>query len=118
MVGLIFVDIKNLHDFTPLVIIEIVIGAIIINTISRTIGVTGTVAFTKKLPFDMKKSNFTIFSTWTGLKGVLCLALVMGTITSLNPTTYSLFLIATYAIVLFTTLFQGMTVGKVYLKLK
>lgn len=118
LVGLIFVDIKNLHDFTPMVIIGIVIGAIIINTISRIIGVTGTVAFTKKLPFDMKKSNFTIFSTWTGLKGGLCLALVMGTITSLNSTTYSLFLIATYAIVLFTTLFQGLTVGKAYLKLK
>ena len=66
----------------------------------------------------MKKSKFTIFFTWAGLKGGLCLALVMGTGTSLAPKTYDLFLLSTYSIVLFTTLFLGLTIGKAYIKLK
>ncbi len=44
--------------------------------------------------------------------------LVMGTGTSLATDTDSVFLIATYAIVLFTTVVQGLTVGKAYERLK
>ncbi|KNZ43294.1 cation:proton antiporter [Acetobacterium bakii] len=118
LVGLLFVDIRNLNDFTLSGILIVVVGAIIINTVSRITGVAGTVSFIKKIPFDMKKSKFAIFYTWAGLKGGLCLALVMGTGTSLAPATYDLFLLSTYAIVIFTTLFQGLTIGKAYLKLK
>lgn len=46
------------------------------------------------------------------------MVLVMGAGTSLAPATYDLFLGSTYAIVIFTTLFQGVTIGKAYLKLK
>jgi CPA1 family monovalent cation:H+ antiporter len=118
LVGLLFVDIRNLDGFSGTGILVIIIGAILINTIARTIGVFGNVALVKKLPLDMSKSSFTVFFTWAGLKGGLCLALVMGTGTSLSNDTYSVFLVATYAIVLFTTVFQGLTVGKVYEKLK
>lgn len=117
LVGLLFVDLRNLDSFTITSVLGIVVGAILINTISRAAGVFGNVAFGKSLPLDMTKSRFTIFFTWAGLKGGLCLALVMGTGTSLSLPTYNAFLIATYAIVFFTTVFQGLTVGKAYQKL-
>jgi len=118
LVGLLFVDIRNLDGFSGTEILVIITSAILINTIARTIGVFGNVALAKKLPLNMSKSGFTVFFTWAGLKGGLCLALVMGTGTSLSNDTYNVFLVATYAIVLFTTVFQGLTVGKVYEKLK
>lgn len=118
LVGLLFVDLRSLAGFTTAGILGIVVGAILINTISRAAGVFGNVVFEKKLPLEMTKSRFTIFFTWAGLKGGLCLALVMGTGTSLSSATYNVFLIATYAIVFFTTVVQGLTVGKAYQKLK
>lgn len=118
LVGLLFVDVRNFNGFTITGVLGIVIGAIFINTISRAVGVFGNVVFAKKLPLDMSKFSYTIFFTWAGLKGGLCLALVMGTGTSLSTETYNIFLTATYGIVLFTTVFQGLTVGKVYEKLK
>ncbi|OFV69033.1 cation:proton antiporter [Acetobacterium wieringae] len=118
LVGLLFVDIRNLEGFSNVGILIILIGSILINTIARTAGVFGNVVFVKNLPLKMSKFSFTVFFTWAGLKGGLCLALVMGTGTSLAADTYSIFLIATYAIVLFTTVFQGLTVGKAYERLK
>jgi len=117
LVGLLFVDIRNMEGFSTIGILATVIGAILINTMARTAGVFGNVLFVKKLPLDMSKISFTVFFTWAGLKGGLCLALVMGTRTALASETYNIFLVATYAIVLFTTVFQGLTVGKVYEKL-
>ncbi|MCG2728999.1 MAG: cation:proton antiporter [Acetobacterium sp.] len=118
LVGLLFVDLRSLAGFTTAGILGIVVGAILINMISRAAGVFGNVVFEKRLPLEMTKSRFTIFFTWAGLKGGLCLALVMGTGTSLSSATYNVFLIATYAIVFFTTVVQGLTVGKAYQKLK
>ena len=63
----------------------------------------------------MRNSKFITFMTWAGLKGGLCLALIMGTSISLATPTYNLFLVATYAIVLFTTVVQGLSVGKGYI---
>ena len=50
MVGLLFVDIKNINDFTPLGILAVGVGAIVINTVSRMTGVAGIVSFKKKYP--------------------------------------------------------------------
>ena len=118
LVGLLFVNIKDFNTLSISLIISIGIGAILINTLSRFAGVGTIVVFDKKLPFDMKKSKFTVFFTWAGLKGGLCLALAMGTGTSLSASSYNIVLVCTYAIVIFTTVFQGMTVGKAYAKLK
>lgn len=118
LVGLLFVDIRNMEGFSTMEILVTIIGAILINTMARVVGVFGNVALAKKMPLDMSKFGFTVFFTWAGLKGGLCLALVMGTGTVLASDTYNIFLVATYAIVLFTTVFQGLTVGKVYQKLK
>ena len=118
LVGLLFVDVRNLDGITITTVLGIAVGAILINTVSRAAGVFGNVALAKKLPLDMTKSRFTVFFTWAGLKGGLCLALVMGTGTSLSSPIYRVFLIATYAIVFFTTVFQGLTVGKAYEKLQ
>lgn len=118
LVGLLFADVRNFNGFTITGVLGIAVGAIFINSISRAVGVLGNVVFAKNLPLDMSKFSYTFFFTWAGLKGGLCLALVMGTGTSLSAETYNIFLVATYAIVLFTTVFQGLTVGKVYEKLK
>jgi len=50
MVGLLFVDIRNINDFTPLGILAVGVGAIVINTVSRMTGVAGIVSFKKKYP--------------------------------------------------------------------
>lgn len=77
-------------------------------------GVSTALLFTRNLPDGMKRMKLAAFLTWGGLKGGLCLALIMGTNNVLSSQIYNLFLVSTYAIVLFTTVFQGLTVGKAY----
>ncbi|MGL4606801.1 MAG: cation:proton antiporter [Eubacteriaceae bacterium] len=115
LVGLLFVDVVKL-DLSTILLVGF--GAIVVNTIARAAGVVVPGSLAKTLPLEMKKKNFVAFFSWAGLKGGLCLALVMGTATTLKIETYNVFLIATYAIVFFTTLFQGLTIGTAYLKLK
>ncbi|WKY47393.1 cation:proton antiporter [Eubacteriaceae bacterium ES3] len=118
MVGLLFFAVISLEDISHLPFFAILIGAIAINTISRIISVAANVSFQKNMPLGLSKKNFTVFFSWAGLKGGLCLALVMGTEVSLSPHTYSIFVVATYGIVFFTTVFQGLTVGKIFKKLQ
>lgn len=118
MVGLLFFAVISLEDISSLPFFVIILGAILINSVSRIISVSTNIAFSKKLPLDLSKKNFTIFFSWAGLKGGLCLALVMGTEVSLSANAYAIFVVATYGIVFFTTVFQGLTVGKIYKKLE
>lgn len=117
LVGVILLDIKNINTFSVGIIFIIAVGAIVFNTIARMAGVYVSMIFNKNPPKDkgMKNLKFITFMTWAGLKGGLCLALIMGTSISLTTPTYNLFLVATYAIVLFTTVVQGLTVGKGYI---
>lgn len=119
LVGVILLNIKNINTLSVGMILIIAIGAIVFNTIARMLGVYASMIFNKNPPKDkgMKNIKFITFMTWAGLKGGLCLALIMGTSISLATPTYNLFLVATYAIVIFTTVVQGLSVGKGYILL-
>lgn len=118
MVGLLFFTVISLEDISNMPIFVVIVGAVLINSIARIVSVAGNVVLTKEVPLGLSKKNFTIFFSWAGLKGGLCLALVMGTEGSLATHVYDIFVVATYGIVFFTTVFQGLTVGKVYNKLQ
>ncbi|MEL7662260.1 cation:proton antiporter [Acetobacterium wieringae] len=117
LVGVLLLNIKNINTLSVGMIFIIAIGSIVFNTIARLAGVYASMIFNKNPPKSkgMPNHRFITFMTWAGLKGGLCLALIMGTSISLATPTYNLFLVATYAIVLFTTVVQGLSVGKGYI---
>ncbi|MEA4806796.1 cation:proton antiporter [Acetobacterium wieringae] len=117
LVGVLLLNIKNINTLSVGMIFTIAIGSIVFNTIARLAGVYASMIFNKNPPKSkgMPNHRFIAFMTWAGLKGGLCLALIMGTSISLTTPTYNLFLVATYAIVLFTTVVQGLSVGKGYI---
>ncbi len=117
LVGVLLLNIKNINTLSVGMIITIAIGSIVFNTIARLAGVYASMIFNKNPPKSkgMPNHKFIAFMTWAGLKGGLCLALIMGTSISLATPTYNMFLVATYAIVLFTTVVQGLSVGKGYI---
>ncbi|KAF5078959.1 Na(+)/H(+) antiporter NhaP [anaerobic digester metagenome] len=119
LVGVLLLNIKNINTLSVGMIFIIAIGSIVFNTIARLAGVYASMIFNKNPPKSkgMPNHRFITFMTWAGLKGGLCLALIMGTSISLATPTYNLFLVATYAIVLFTTVVQGLSVGKGYIML-
>lgn len=56
--------------------------------------------------------------TWSGLKGGICIALALGTKNIFTSEQYNFVVTSTYAVVLFSTLVQGLTVRKVYDRLE
>lgn len=92
------------------------LGAILINTLARAGGVALSTLLCGRLPLAWPKLRFTGLFTWAGLKGGLCLALAASTSGLLQdtPEVLQVFTVATYAIVFFTTIVQGLTVGKGY----
>ncbi|MBK5244569.1 MAG: cation:proton antiporter [Eubacteriaceae bacterium] len=117
LVGLLFLDIQNFNTLSGLTIVIVAIGAIAANTIARMGGVYVSLLFNRDPPIGLKNHKFNVFLTWAGLKGGLCLALVMGTSAFFPQHVYNVFLVSTYAIVIFTTVFQGLSVGKAYIRL-
>lgn len=67
-----------------------------------------------------KKDQFamTKLLTWGGLKGGICIALALGSVNAFDPAQYNYIVLSTYAVVAFSTLVQGLTIKKVYSKLK
>lgn len=53
--------------------------------------------------------------TWSGLKGGLCLALVMSIEAIVDVQVYNILLFILFTTILFTTVLQGLTVAKLYL---
>ncbi len=110
MLGLTFV---NVFLYTPQNIWFIVI-AVACNCIARWLGVLSSSVLIKQKPQDYGVIRFTNLFTWAGLKGALCLALAMSTSSFLPPDVFNAILAATFAIVIFTTLGQGLTIGSYY----
>lgn len=93
-------------------------SAIVVNFIAREGGVFIGSLPGGKLPLSWKRSSFTHLLSWSGLKGGLCLALAMGTRSMVPEADYQIMQFCTYCIVYFTTIIQGLTVGRIYLKLE
>lgn len=56
--------------------------------------------------------------TWGGLKGGICIALSLGTVTMFPPAQYNYIIASTYAVVAFSILLQGLTIKKFYNRIK
>jgi len=56
--------------------------------------------------------------TWGGLKGGICIALAMGTVSMFEVDQYHYVLAGTYAVVAFSILVQGLTIKRLYQKIK
>lgn len=66
---------------------------------------------------DKKKKERRALSyllTWGGLKGGISIALALGTINIYTPLKYNYVVICTYAVVVFSTLAQGLSISRVY----
>lgn len=94
------------------------LAAIVINFIAREGGVFLASLPGGRPPLFWKRSSFTHLLSWSGLKGGLCLALAMGTQRMVSGTEYQIIEVSTYCVVWFTTIIQGLSVGKCYTKLE
>ncbi len=111
MLGFSFVFLIDHHTF-----IFIGVGAIVINLISRCLGVFFATLLSPHLPDGYTKTPFVALLTWGGLKGGLSLALAMSSQDLLSAELYNIFLCATYFVVFFTTIVQGLSMKLFYNK--
>lgn len=88
--------------------------AIVINFAAREGGVFLGSIPGGKTPLNWKRWSFTHLLSWSGLKGGLCLAMAMGTRSMVGDADYQIIEVSTYCVVYFTTIIQGLSVGKVY----
>ncbi len=88
--------------------------AIVCNVVARWLGIFGSALVIKQKPHNYGILRFTNLFTWAGLKGALCLALAMSTAPSLDPTVFNAMIAATFSVVMFTTIGQGLTIGAFY----
>ncbi len=95
-------------------VILLSVAAILCNTVGRAGSVFASTFLTGPLPDRFNRKNFTLLFTWGGLKGGLCIALAMSTVSMMPQEDYRIVLGCTYAIVFFTTIIQGLTVKKMY----
>lgn len=109
LIGLSFVFITEIKYF-----VIITIAAIAFNFIARIIGIIISTIISRQLPDGYKMKPFSILMTWGGLKGGLCLALAMSASSFLPPDVYSFILFVTYVTIVFTTIIQGLTVGRLF----
>ena len=113
ILGLSFVQIIRMPHVFLLSLI-----AVVINLISRSGSVFISSLLAGPLPDGYTKGRFVTLLTWGGLRGGLSVALAMSTKEILNESTYHIILGCTFALVFFTTIIQGLTMPKVYNKIK
>lgn len=110
MLGLTFMNVFRYTDNNMIWIVIAVVACIV----ARYAGVLVSVLAIKKKPQNYKVIPFTNLLTWAGLRGALCLALAMDTHYFVKPDTFQTILVCTFAVVMFTTVLQGLTIGKFY----
>lgn len=88
--------------------------AIAANLIARAVSLWISSCFIRRIPDGFSKRGFITLLTWGGLRGGLSIALAMSTFSMLDQNIYYIIFGATYAIVFFTTVVQGLSMKKVY----
>lgn len=109
MIGLSFVYLTKVKGF-----IIVAIAAIVFNLVARYLGVLLSTVISRQCPDGYEIKPFTILMTWSGLKGGLCLALAMSAQEFLPANVYNFILYVTFITIIFTTVVQGLTVGRVF----
>lgn len=97
-------------------LIVLILGAIVINAISRFLGVgiSSLIIGKKKIPNRYNTREFTTLMTWSALKGGLSLALALSTKEFLPAESYQVVLIVTSITMYFTIVVQGLTTKGVF----
>ncbi len=113
MLGLAFMNILLMEHVLILSLV-----AISANLLARAGSVGAMALIAGEIPDGFSKKSFTTLLTWGGLRGGLCVALAMSTASMVPDEVYHIILGGTYALVFFTTVVQGMTMKKVYEKIK
>ncbi len=113
IIGISFIFVVRLDIVLPIALI-----AIVVNLAARYAGVfVSTLLIGKDRPKGYSINQFTALMTWSGLKGGLCLAMVMSCITCVNAEIYNTMMFVVFATIGFTTIIQGLTVDKLYLRI-
>lgn len=113
MIGISFIYVNG----TKWVVI-LILAAIIFNLVARYIGVYLSTLISRQCPDGYKTKPFSMLMTWGGLKGGLCLALAMSAADFLPQEAYNFILLVTFTTIIFTTVCQGLSVGKTYQMIK
>lgn len=113
LIGISFVYVTRVKH-----VVIITIAAIVFNLAARYVGVLTSTLISRQCPDGYKIKPFTMLMTWSGLKGGLCLALAMSAIEYLPADAYKIILYITFVTIIFTTVVQGLTVGRVFNWLK
>lgn len=92
--------------------------AVVFNLVGRFFSVGAAALLAGRLPDHYNRFSFACLLTWGGLRGGLCIALAMSTAGMTDSRTYNVILGGTYAIVFFTTVFQGITMKRVYRRIE
>ncbi len=112
IMGLSFVNILRM----PHVLILSAV-AIVANLLARSGSLAVSTLVMGPIPDGFSGPAFVKLLTWGGLRGGLCIALAMSTQNMIPQETYNIVLGCTYAIAMFTTVVQGLTVKRVYRKI-
>lgn len=99
-------------------VVVICVATIVGNLFGRGGSVYICSFFLKEIPDGFTRNGFTALLTWGGLRGGLCIALAMSTESFVSDEHFQYIMGATYAIVFFTTVVQGVSLKKVYNRLK
>ena len=92
---------------------------IVLNLVCRYLSIwAGTFMIKKPLPGGYSRGGFATLFTWGGLRGGLCIALAMSTVTLVDNEKYNIILGCIYAVVFATTVVQGLTMRRVHERLK
>lgn len=92
----------------------VTVAAIAFNLLARYVGVFAATMISRQCPDGYQMRPFTLLMTWSGLKGGLCLALAMSAVDFLPANAYNFILYVTFVTIIFTTVVQGLTVGRVF----
>ncbi len=110
VLGLFFVNLF-LYAENNLIYIAVVTVTLLV---SRYLGVFAVSFGIKPIPESLSRNQFSMLLTWAGLKGGLSLALMIESSRLLATDKFHTMIICVFAIVLFTTVFQGLSVDKFY----